>query len=162
MTIRRLFVVQRRGLDERLRQVSRILHLPTQDWGCKSHLPHRLPSITLLTNTIHPAPCPRPTPPPALPQIVKPYQLWTPRHLTLFHISYYYLTLAWSSLLGVHLEEFLFWSWLLQVIRTQQSKSWFKSVYFKLWVVGCVGGVGLLFGAATMELDALTRVSRGG
>ena len=93
-------------------------------------------------------------------QIVKPYQLWTSTHVTLFHISYYCLTAAWCFLLGVHLEEFLFWNWLLQVIRTQQSKSWFKSVYFKLWCLGCIGGVGLLFGAATMELDSLTRVSR--
>jgi len=93
-------------------------------------------------------------------QIVKPYQLWSSNHITLFHVSYYCLTTAWCFLLGVHLEEFLFWSWLLQVIRTQQSKSWFKSVYFKLWCLGCVAGVGLLFGAATMELHALTRVSR--
>jgi hypothetical protein len=38
------------------------------------------------------------------------------------------LTAAWCFLLGVHLEEFLFWTWLLQVIRSKQSKSWFKSV----------------------------------
>jgi len=62
------------------------------------------------------------------PQIVKPYQLWEKAHITLFHISYYCLTAAWCFLLGVHLEEFLFWTWLLQIIRSKQSKSWFKSV----------------------------------
>jgi hypothetical protein len=66
------------------------------------------------------------------PQIVKPYQLWEKAHITL------------CFLLGVHLEEFLFWTWLLQVIRSKQSKSWFKSVVSpERAVLGCTAAIDL-------------------
>lgn len=94
-------------------------------------------------------------------QRIKPYQMWSPHNLLLFKTSYFLSALGWSMLIAVHLEEFLFWTWLLQVIHAQHSKTWFRSVWFKLWVLGVVLGTGVLFGAACIEMESLTRVSEG-
>lgn len=55
--------------------------------------------------------------------------------------------------------EFIFWAYLMKLIRTGRSQPWFRSVYFKVWVVSSVASGGAIFGATAVETEILTQVS---
>ncbi|WVQ74822.1 hypothetical protein IAR50_004429 [Cryptococcus sp. DSM 104548] len=85
--------------------------------------------------------------------IVTPWSLYTPTHYTLYRTSLYFITAGWGFLQGVHLEEFLYWAYLIRSIKTPggPKTSWLHSGFFKVWVGLFVACFALLIGAVHIE-----------
>ncbi|KAH9042939.1 hypothetical protein EDB83DRAFT_2640711 [Lactarius deliciosus] len=65
-----------------------------------------------------------------------PHQLWTPAHKNAILPLYLCLSWAWGLEMVTHLEELCFW--LFVVNAGPMQKDWFRSLYFKTWIVGSV------------------------
>ncbi|KAI9441805.1 hypothetical protein H4582DRAFT_1413270 [Lactarius indigo] len=65
-----------------------------------------------------------------------PHQLWTPAHKNAILPLYLCLSWAWGLEMVTHLEELCFWLFVVNAGPTQ--KDWFRSLYFKTWIVGSV------------------------
>jgi hypothetical protein len=63
-----------------------------------------------------------------------PYQLWTPAHRSAILPLYLCLSMAWALEMVTHLEELCFWLFVLNAGPMQ--KDWFRSLYFKTWIIG--------------------------
>ncbi|KAF8918416.1 hypothetical protein CPB85DRAFT_1281988 [Mucidula mucida] len=69
--------------------------------------------------------------------IPKPYTLWAPAHRrSIFPLNLAF-SVAWALEMVTHLEELCFWLFLV-TSQTSPNQNWFKSVYFRTWVVGSV------------------------
>ncbi|KAJ3722186.1 hypothetical protein DFJ43DRAFT_1133864 [Lentinula guzmanii] len=66
--------------------------------------------------------------------IPTPYQLWTPLSKSAIFPLTLCFTLAWALEMVTHLEELCFWLFLVNAQGGQQD--WFRSHYFRTWVVG--------------------------
>ncbi|GFZ49438.1 hypothetical protein JCM24511_07558 [Saitozyma sp. JCM 24511] len=89
--------------------------------------------------------------------IVAPWQLWTQHHQRLWRISIYILTIGWTFLQSIHLEEFLYWGYLISSLRSigGPKTSWLRSPYFRFWVLASLAQIALLFGAVSIETTNL-------
>jgi hypothetical protein len=106
--------------------------------------------------------------------IVAPWQLWTEHHQRLWRISIYILTIGWTFLQSIHLEEvsnglapdthalthprqFLYWGYLISSLRSigGPKTSWLRSPYFRFWVLASLAQIALLFGAVSIETTNL-------
>lgn len=65
-----------------------------------------------------------------------PYEFWTPAHQNAIVPLYLCLAFAWGLEMVTHLEELCFWLFVLNAGPMQ--KDWFRSLYFKTWIVGSV------------------------
>jgi hypothetical protein len=71
---------------------------------------------------------------PTLGIIPKPYQLWEQSARdTIFPLMLLF-SVGWSLEMVTHLEELCFWLFLVN--SGSSSQSWFKSFYFRTWIVG--------------------------
>nr|ODN86414.1 hypothetical protein L203_04116 [Cryptococcus depauperatus CBS 7841] len=91
--------------------------------------------------------------PPLKQTIVTPWQLYTPTHYRIWKLSLYFITAGWGFLQGVHLEEFLYWGYLIKSINTPggPKSSWLRSGFFKIWIILFVASFALLIGAVHIE-----------
>lgn len=64
----------------------------------------------------------------------KPYFWWSPSHKDAILPLMLMLSLLWSTEATTHLEELCFWLFLMNASSSQPD--WFRSPYFKIWVVG--------------------------
>ncbi|WWD02536.1 hypothetical protein V865_000576 [Kwoniella europaea PYCC6329] len=89
--------------------------------------------------------------------IVAPWQLWTSLHQDLWRISLYFMTAGWGFLQAIHLEEFLYWGYLIKSIKTPggPKSTWLKSGFFKLWICLSASSFALLVGAVHIETGNL-------
>ncbi|WWD19005.1 hypothetical protein CI109_103462 [Kwoniella shandongensis] len=89
--------------------------------------------------------------------IVSPWQLWSEGHQRLWRIGLYVMSAGWGFLQGVHLEEFLYWGYLIKSIRTPggPKTSWIGSGFFKIWVALFVSAFALLLGSVHIETHNL-------
>ncbi|KAF9018639.1 hypothetical protein BDZ89DRAFT_1209861 [Hymenopellis radicata] len=72
--------------------------------------------------------------------IPKPYELWAPEHRrSIFPLDLAF-SVAWALEMVTHLEELCFWLFLV-TSQTSPNQNWFKSVYFRTWVVGSIVAV---------------------
>lgn len=71
---------------------------------------------------------------PTLGAIPKPYQLWEPAARRSIFPLMLIFSFAWGLEMVTHLEELCFWLFLVNSGSAQQN--WFRSLYFKTWVVG--------------------------
>ncbi|KIJ95105.1 hypothetical protein K443DRAFT_639687 [Laccaria amethystina LaAM-08-1] len=71
---------------------------------------------------------------PTLGAIPKPYQLWEPAAKRSIFPLMLIFSFAWGLEMVTHLEELCFWLFLVNSGSAQQN--WFRSLYFKTWVVG--------------------------
>jgi hypothetical protein len=76
---------------------------------------------------------------PGIGVVPMPYQLWTPLHKQFIFPLYLLFSIAWSLEMVTHLEELCFWLFLVNAGSAHQD--WFKSPYFKTWVVGSICAV---------------------
>ncbi|WVQ81792.1 hypothetical protein IAT38_003917 [Cryptococcus sp. DSM 104549] len=88
--------------------------------------------------------------------IPAPYQHWDPARQSLVRGAYQLLAIAWLLVLAIHSEETLYWAYLIRAIRGKDSKSWFQSTHFKIWVALCLMVCGALPGVANIETEELT------
>ncbi|KIY66962.1 hypothetical protein CYLTODRAFT_422976 [Cylindrobasidium torrendii FP15055 ss-10] len=79
---------------------------------------------------------------PLLGIIPKPQELWSSAHRAAVFPLNLAFSVAWSLEMVVHLEELCFWLFLV-TSQTNPQQNWFKTVYFKIWVVG--SGAALIF-----------------
>ncbi|KAJ2928632.1 hypothetical protein H1R20_g8430, partial [Candolleomyces eurysporus] len=71
--------------------------------------------------------------------IPKPHQLWDrPAHDSIFPLMLVF-SIAWGLEMVTHLEELCFWLFLVNSGSSQQD--WFRSLYFRTWIVGSVVAV---------------------
>lgn len=91
--------------------------------------------------------------PPLEKTIVTPYQLYSKTHYNLFKTSLYFITVAWGFLQGVHLEEFLYWGYLIKSIYTPggPQTSWLRSGFFKAWIGLFICSFALLIASVHIE-----------
>ncbi|KAF9262658.1 hypothetical protein L218DRAFT_1000539 [Marasmius fiardii PR-910] len=69
--------------------------------------------------------------------IPKPYQLWNKSSQAAIFPLTLVFSVAWALELVTHLEELCFWFFLVNA--GSNTQEWFKSLYFRVWVVGsCV------------------------
>ncbi|WWC63253.1 uncharacterized protein I303_105853 [Kwoniella dejecticola CBS 10117] len=89
--------------------------------------------------------------------IVAPWQLWTELHQKLYRISLYFMTAGWGFLQAIHLEEFLYWGYLIKSIKTPGGprSTWLKSGFFKVWIYLFFSSFALLIGSVHIETDNL-------
>ncbi|WVF72759.1 hypothetical protein IAT40_007577 [Kwoniella sp. CBS 6097] len=89
--------------------------------------------------------------------IIAPYQLWSKRHQDIWRISLYFMTAGWGFLQAIHLEEFLYWGYLIKSINTPGGPrtTWLRSSFFKVWVVLWISSFALLVGAVHIETTNL-------
>ncbi|KAI0301765.1 hypothetical protein B0F90DRAFT_295561 [Multifurca ochricompacta] len=73
--------------------------------------------------------------------IARPYQLWTPAHRAAILPLYLCLACAWGLEMVTHLEELCFWLFVVNAGSAQTD--WFRSLYFKTWIVG--SGIAILY-----------------
>ncbi|KAK8854847.1 hypothetical protein IAR55_003586 [Kwoniella newhampshirensis] len=61
--------------------------------------------------------------------IVSPWQLWSQRNQDIWRGALYIMSVGWGLLQGVHLEEFLYWGYLMRSIQTPggPKTSWLRS-----------------------------------
>lgn len=48
----------------------------------------------------------------------------------------------------------------MKTIRTQRTRQWYTTTFFKMWVIAVVTSVGVLYGAVNVETIVMTRVSQ--
>ncbi|WWD21603.1 hypothetical protein CI109_106089 [Kwoniella shandongensis] len=89
-----------------------------------------------------------------------PFTRWSSGRQKLVSTCYQLLSAALALNLSIHCEETLYWAYLIGTIRRRDSKSWFSSVNFKLWVGFCVFSMALLFGVANIETKHLIQMER--
>ncbi|OXC69101.1 hypothetical protein AYX13_02391 [Cryptococcus neoformans] len=91
--------------------------------------------------------------PPLEKTIVTPYQLYSKTHYNLFKTSLYFITVTWGFLQGVHLEEFLYWGYLIKSIYTPggPQTSWLRSGFFKAWIGLFICSFALLIASVHIE-----------
>ncbi|WVQ81999.1 hypothetical protein IAT38_004126 [Cryptococcus sp. DSM 104549] len=89
--------------------------------------------------------------------MVTPFQLWTKKHYDLWKVSLWFITAGWGFLQGVHLEEFLYWGYLIKSINTPggPQSSWLRSGFFKVWIGLFVACFALLVGSLNIERENL-------
>lgn len=63
-----------------------------------------------------------------------PWEMWSPRNKSAILPLYLMFSCAWSFEMVTHLEELCFWLFLVNAGSAQQD--WFRSLYFKTWLVG--------------------------
>ncbi|KAI1786347.1 hypothetical protein LXA43DRAFT_1110214 [Ganoderma leucocontextum] len=68
-----------------------------------------------------------------------PWQFWTPSHKASIFPLYLVFTISWSFEMITHLEELCFWLFLVNSGSVQQD--WFRSLYFRTWIVGSIVAV---------------------
>ncbi|EJF60734.1 hypothetical protein DICSQDRAFT_170879 [Dichomitus squalens LYAD-421 SS1] len=68
-----------------------------------------------------------------------PWQLWTQTHKAAILPLYLLFTISWSLEMVTHLEELCFWLFLVNSGSVQQD--WFRSLYFRTWIVGSIVAV---------------------
>jgi len=68
--------------------------------------------------------------------IPMPYELWSPLSQSFIFPLTLCFTFAWSLEMVTHLEELCFWLFLVNANTGQQD--WFRSYYFKTWIVGSI------------------------
>jgi len=69
----------------------------------------------------------------------KPYFLWTESSKNAIFPLMFMFSVGWSLELVTHLEELCFWLFLLNA--SSIERSWFRSPYFKTWVIGSIVAV---------------------
>ncbi|KAI5119827.1 hypothetical protein M0805_004762 [Coniferiporia weirii] len=69
--------------------------------------------------------------------IVKPYTFWSSDYRRAIFPLMLIFSLAWSLEMITHLEELCFWLFLISA--RQQQTDWFKSIFFRVWMVGSIG-----------------------
>jgi len=76
---------------------------------------------------------------PELGIIPKPHSLWQPSaQRAIFPLTLCF-ALAWGLEMVTHLEELCFWLYLVN--STSRNQDWFKSLYFKTWMIGSLAAV---------------------
>jgi hypothetical protein len=68
-----------------------------------------------------------------------PYQLWEKSEQAAIFPFTLMFSIGWSMEIVTHLEELCFWLFLVNAGSAQQN--WFRSPYFKVWVLGSVAAV---------------------
>lgn len=86
-----------------------------------------------------------------------PWQVWSEHYQQLWRRSIYVFCAGWVCLQAVHLEEFLYWSYLITSIRSPggPNRTWLGSHYFKVFVGSVITGCALLFAALQIETTNL-------
>jgi hypothetical protein len=79
---------------------------------------------------------------PGMGVIPKPYQLWNSGTRAWIFPLYFLFSSAWALEMVTHLEELCFWLFLINAGSAQQD--WFRSMYFKTWVLGSICAVALM------------------
>ncbi|RSH92298.1 hypothetical protein EHS25_008713 [Saitozyma podzolica] len=72
--------------------------------------------------------------------------------------AYHALAIAWALLLCFHAEETLYWSYLIRAIRRRDSRTWFRSRNFKVWIGCCVVLLGIMPGLAQIETTNIIKM----
>ncbi|KAH8827820.1 hypothetical protein DL96DRAFT_1119389 [Flagelloscypha sp. PMI_526] len=71
--------------------------------------------------------------------VPKPYMLWDDLSKSAIFPLMLLFSVGWSLEMVTHLEELCFWLFLVNAAANQQD--WFKSLYFRTWVVGSICAV---------------------
>ncbi|WRT64654.1 uncharacterized protein IL334_001588 [Kwoniella shivajii] len=87
-----------------------------------------------------------------------PFQLWSKHKQTLVRSSYQLLAIAWGMVLAIHSEETLYWAYLINSIRKRNSTNWFKSIWFKIWVLISVTVLTVIPAVGNMETTNLVKM----
>ncbi|PCH36589.1 hypothetical protein WOLCODRAFT_140511 [Wolfiporia cocos MD-104 SS10] len=83
--------------------------------------------------------------------IPMPYALWPEHYKRFIFPLNLVFSIVWSLEMVTHLEELCFWLFLINAGSSQQD--WFRSLYFRTWIVGSV--------LAIIYMPVLTIVTRG-
>ncbi|ORY35618.1 hypothetical protein BCR39DRAFT_475657 [Naematelia encephala] len=89
--------------------------------------------------------------------IPAPWQLYTPHSVKLWKASLWCLLVGWGFLQAVHMEEFLYWGYLMRSIRTPGGPrtSWLRSGFFKVWVAAFACSWALMIASLQIETHNL-------
>ncbi|WWC59596.1 uncharacterized protein I303_102154 [Kwoniella dejecticola CBS 10117] len=87
-----------------------------------------------------------------------PFQLWSERKRTFVRFSYQLLGVAWGIVLAIHSEETLYWAYLINAIRKRDSRNWFRSIWFKIWVFISVTVITVIPAVGNMETTNLIKM----
>ncbi|WWC68085.1 uncharacterized protein I206_102004 [Kwoniella pini CBS 10737] len=87
-----------------------------------------------------------------------PFQLWSDRKRDLVRFSYQLLGVAWGIVLAIHSEETLYWAYLINAIRKRDSKNWFRSIWFKIWVFISITVITVIPAVGNMETTNLIKM----
>ncbi|ORX33973.1 hypothetical protein BD324DRAFT_637852 [Kockovaella imperatae] len=87
-----------------------------------------------------------------------PFQLWSATRQTLMRNGYHVMSVGWALMLAVHGEETLYWGYLINAIRSRNNESWFKSIYFKLWVAGSLAVICIMPAAGSIETKNIVKM----
>jgi len=68
-----------------------------------------------------------------------PWQLWPQKYKAAIFPLDLIFSVAWSFEMVTHLEELCFWLFLVNAVKAGQD--WFRSTYFRVWVIGSVVAV---------------------
>ncbi|TYJ55478.1 hypothetical protein B9479_003868 [Cryptococcus floricola] len=85
-----------------------------------------------------------------------PFSAWSDSRQFLVRSAYQLLAIAWLLVLAIHSEETLYWAYLIGAIRGRNTKSWYRSVHFKVWIACCIFVAGVVPGVANLETKNLT------
>ncbi|ORX34642.1 hypothetical protein BD324DRAFT_124059 [Kockovaella imperatae] len=83
----------------------------------------------------------------------KPYLLWGSRLTRIYRVSIWMTVFAFSAMSAVHLEEILYWVYMIRACRKNGSAHWFQTIWFKIWVAGSVICTGIFFGCTGINPD---------
>ncbi|WWC90746.1 uncharacterized protein L201_005683 [Kwoniella dendrophila CBS 6074] len=89
--------------------------------------------------------------------MVAPWQLWSKSHQSAWRTALYFMTAGWGFLQAIHLEEFLYWGYLIKSIKTPggPKSNWIQSNFFKLWIFLSISSFALLIGSVHIETNNL-------
>jgi len=73
---------------------------------------------------------------PGIGVVSKPFQMWGSNARMAIFPLYLAFSVGWSFEMVTHLEELCFWFFLVNAGSAQQD--WFRSLYFKIWLIGSV------------------------
>jgi hypothetical protein len=83
---------------------------------------------------------------------------WSNHQQQLFRVGNHLASIAWACLLWINAEEVVFWLYLFSTITRRQSKAWFSSWYFKVWVIVGVLSSGSMIGITQIDSVNLLKV----
>ncbi|WVW78300.1 hypothetical protein I302_100254 [Kwoniella bestiolae CBS 10118] len=87
-----------------------------------------------------------------------PYQLWEQRKQDYVRFSYQLLCVGWGIILAIHSEETLYWAYLINAIRKRDNRNWFRSIWFKLWVLISITVITLIPAIGNLETKNLIKM----
>ncbi|KAK6903589.1 hypothetical protein I203_107094 [Kwoniella mangroviensis CBS 8507] len=87
-----------------------------------------------------------------------PFQLWEKSKQDYVRFSYQLLCVGWGIVLAIHSEETLYWAYLINAIRKRDNRHWFRSIWFKLWVLISVTVITVIPAIGNLETTNLIKM----